>query len=74
MAVKSIVEKALNAGEFVIIVSLDIRTAFDAAWWPNIIKSLQDCRCPKNLYYLIKSYLTKDVLYCQPTASKWKEA
>jgi len=52
MAVKSIVEESLNAGEVVILVSLDIRSAFESAWWPNIIKSLQDCRCPKNLYYL----------------------
>jgi hypothetical protein len=59
IAVKRIVEEALNAGEIVILVSLDIRTAFDSAWWPNIIKSLQDCRCPKNLNYLIKSYLNQ---------------
>jgi len=40
MAVKNMVEEALNAGEVVILVSLDIRTAFDAAWWPDVIKSL----------------------------------
>jgi len=59
MAIKNIVEEALNAGEVVILASLDIRTAFDAAWWPNIIKSLQDCRCPKNLYHIVKSYLNQ---------------
>jgi len=40
MAVKNIVDEGLKAGEVVILVSLDIRTAFDAAWWPNILKSL----------------------------------
>ena len=57
MAVKNIVDEALIAGEVIILVSLDIKTAFDAAWWPNILKSLQDMGCPRNLYYLTKSYL-----------------
>ena len=59
MAVKNIVDEGLNAGEVIILVSLDIQTAFDAAWWPNILKSLQDCGCPKNLFYLVKSYLNQ---------------
>ena len=59
MAVKNIVDEGLKAGEVIILVSLYIQTAFDAAWWPNILKSLQDCGCPKNLYYLIKSYLNQ---------------
>jgi len=42
MAVKNIVEEALNAGEVVILVSLDIRTSFDTVSWTNIIKSLQE--------------------------------
>ena len=41
MAVKNIVDEALIAGEVIIPVSLDIKTAFDAAWWRNILKSLQ---------------------------------
>ena len=57
MAVKNIVDEALLAGEVIILVSLDIKTAFDAAWWPNILKSLQDMGCPRNLYYLTKSCL-----------------
>jgi len=51
MAVKNIVDEGLNAGEVIILVSLDIQTAFDAAWWPNILKSLQDCGCLKILFY-----------------------
>jgi hypothetical protein len=58
MAVKNIVDEGLKA-EVIILVSLDIQTAFDSAWWPNILKSLQDCGCPRNLYYLIKSYLNQ---------------
>jgi len=59
MVVKNVVDEGLKAGEVIILVSLDIQTAFDAAWWPNILKSLQDCGCPRNLYYLIKSYLNQ---------------
>jgi ribonuclease HI len=59
MAVKNIVDEGLLAGEVIILVSLDIKNAFDAAWWPNIIKSLQDLGCPRNLYYLTKSYLNQ---------------
>jgi hypothetical protein len=58
MEVKNIVDEGLKA-EVIILVSLDIQTAFDAAWWPNILKSLQDCGYPRNLYYLIKSYLNQ---------------
>jgi hypothetical protein len=59
MAVNNIVDEGLKAGEVIILVSLDIKTAFDAAWWPNILKSLQDSGCPKNLFYLVKSYLNE---------------
>ena len=59
MVVKNVVDEGLKAGEVIILVSLDIQTAFDAAWWPNILKSLQDCGFPRNLYYLIKSYLNQ---------------
>jgi hypothetical protein len=50
MAVKNIVDEGFKAGEVIILVSLDIQTAFDPAWWPIILKSLQDCGCPRNLY------------------------
>jgi hypothetical protein len=59
MAVKNIVDEGLNAGEVIILVSLDIQTAFDAAWWPNLLKSLQDCGCLKILFDLVKSYLNQ---------------
>jgi hypothetical protein len=58
MAVKNIVDEGLKA-EVITLVGLDIQTAVDAVWWPNILKSLQDCGCPRNLYYLIKSYFNR---------------
>jgi len=57
--VKNFVEEGLQAEEVIVLVGLDVKDAFDAAWWPNILKSLQDCGCPRNLYYLTKSYLSQ---------------
>jgi len=38
-------------------VSLDVRGAFDLAWWPAILKGLRDARCPRNIYKLTLDYL-----------------
>jgi hypothetical protein len=37
-------------------VSLDVRGAFDAAWWASILQKLRELKCPKNLYDLSASY------------------
>jgi len=47
MAVKDFVEKGLVAGEFIVLVSLDVKGAFDAAWWPSFLNGLKACGCPK---------------------------
>jgi hypothetical protein len=36
--------------------SLDVKGAFDTAWWPAILKGLRDVKCPRNLYQLIQAY------------------
>ena len=59
MTVKEYVEDGLRHGLITIIVTLDVRGAFDSAWWPNILKTLKDFNCPRNLYYLTKSYLSQ---------------
>jgi hypothetical protein len=59
MAVKDFVEKRLVAGEVIVLVSLDVKGAFDAAWWPSILNCLKACGCPKNLYNLTKSYFSQ---------------
>jgi len=38
--------------------SLDVKGAFDAAWWPGILKGLKDLSCPRNLYSLSKGYFS----------------
>ena len=36
--------------------SLDVKGAFDAAWWLAILQGLRDAKCPKNLYILTQDY------------------
>jgi hypothetical protein len=36
--------------------SLDVKGAFDAAWWPAILKGLRYAKCPRNLYQLTQDY------------------
>ena len=59
IAVKDFVEKGLVAGKVIVLVTLDVEGAFDAAWWPSILNGLKACGCPKNLYSLTKSYFSQ---------------
>jgi hypothetical protein len=59
MAVKDFIEEGLVAGEFIVLVSLGVKGAFDAAWWPGILNGLKVCSCPKNLYNLSNSYFSQ---------------
>ncbi|KAL0812203.1 hypothetical protein ABMA28_009578 [Loxostege sticticalis] len=52
-----IIRTAKTNGEQVIAVSLDIRAAFDRAWWPAIFRRLRDVNCPRNIYLLLLSYV-----------------
>src|SRR5215469_13861912 len=58
MAVKEFVEEGLATGGIIVLISLDVRGAFDTAWWPTILNGLKAYNCPKNLYNLSKSYLS----------------
>ena len=49
MVIKIFVEQGLACGEVIALVSLDVQGAFDAAWWPGILKELRECKCPKNI-------------------------
>jgi hypothetical protein len=59
MVVKKLVQDSLAAGDVIALVSLDVQGAFNAAWWPAILKKMRDCGSPNNLYKLTKSYFTK---------------
>jgi len=56
MAVKQFIQPELEKGKVVIMASLDVKGAFDAAWWPAILKGLRDAKCPRNLYQLTQDY------------------
>ena len=57
MAVKQFIEPELEKGKIVIMASLDVKGAFNAAWWPAILKGLRDAKCPRNLYQLTQDYV-----------------
>jgi len=57
--VKEFVEDGLQEGLITILVSLDVRGAFDVAWWPSILMTLKDFNCLRNLYNLTKSYFSQ---------------
>jgi hypothetical protein len=59
MLVKEYVEEGLEHGQIAIIVSLDVSSAFDNVWWPTILNTLKEFKCPQNLYNLVKSYLSQ---------------
>ena len=58
LALKEHIEEGFRTGEVTVLVSLDVEAAFNAAWWPAILKGLNDSGCPRNLYNLMRSYLS----------------
>ena len=49
----------LKEGKIAIIVTFDVKEAFDSAWWPNKIVTLQKFKRPKKLYNLARNYLSE---------------
>jgi hypothetical protein len=47
MEVKNFIEESLRLKQCIVIVSLDVKGAFDAAWWPSILKKLRDLNAPR---------------------------
>jgi hypothetical protein len=59
MAVKEIVQEGFSRGEITVTVSLDVDGAFNSAWWPSVLKNLQESGCPRNIYNLTKKYFSQ---------------
>jgi len=57
MEARKFIEPQLEKGRILIMVSLDVRGASDAAWWSAILKGLRDAKCPRYLYNLTLEYL-----------------
>jgi hypothetical protein len=49
MAVKNFVLEGLTAGDVIVLVSLDVKGAFDAAWWPAMLNGLRAYECPPEI-------------------------
>jgi hypothetical protein len=62
MAVKVITEENLKQKNCTSVVSFDVRAEFDAAWWPSILRNLNELKCPKNLFNLSRSYFSNRTL------------
>jgi hypothetical protein len=73
MAVKQFIEPELERGRVVIMASLDVRGAFDAAWWPAILKGLRDAKCPRNLYQLMQEYFRETRAVISINSSKMEK-
>jgi hypothetical protein len=58
MVVKEIIKGNLKEKDCTSVVSLDVRGAFDATWWPNILRNLKSLKCPKKLFNLSRSYFS----------------
>jgi len=52
MEAKRFVEPELENSKVVIMASLDVKGAFDVAWWPSILTGLKDSECHRNVYCL----------------------
>lgn len=51
------VRTAKRDKQLVLAVSLDIKAAFDNAWWPALFERLRRLGCPQNIFKLILSYV-----------------
>ena len=56
ITVKQFIEPELERKRVVIMTSLDVKGAFDAAWWPAILRELREAECPRNLFQLTQDY------------------
>ena len=71
MAVKGFAETHLLQRNVLIMTSLDVKGAFDAALWPAILNKLRNLHCPRKLYNLSMSYFSDRVaILCVNTYRK----
>ena len=73
MAVKGFVEEGLAAGEIKVLISLDVKDAFDAAWWTSIFNGLKTYNCPKTFIIYLKATLANGPRFFHLTMSVYRE-
>jgi hypothetical protein len=52
------IEPVLQNRGVVIMTSLDVKGAFDAAFWPSILHGLKELSCLRNMYNLSEGYFS----------------
>jgi len=57
MALSKSIQEHLAQKRRIVFVALDVKGAFDAAWWPGMLNALRLSNRPRNLYKLSESYL-----------------
>jgi len=58
LQIKSTITNSLSNKNDVLLISLDISSAFDSAWWQAILQALRKHDCPPNLYNILKNFLS----------------
>lgn len=53
------IESCNNRDNDASLVMLKIKGAFNNSWWPSIFAALGKMRCPRNLFKLVKSFLSE---------------
>ena len=59
MVVKGFLHEGFSKGEITVTVSLDMEGVFNSAWWPGVLKNLQESGCRRNLCNLTKNYFSQ---------------
>ena len=59
------IDEAKSRGRKVVGISLDIKAAFDNAWWPALMEGLRVSKCPTNIHRLIQDYFRRRVVRLQ---------
>lgn len=52
------------------LISLDVKSAFNNAWWPAILYNIGRTGCPRNVYELVKSFLGNRKVVYQTVAER----
>jgi len=63
MTIKNFVTFGLTAGDVLVIVRLDVKCAFGAAWWAAILKGLRAYECSNILFNMAWCYFTQRSAY-----------
>ena len=67
IAVRDLVQEGLAVEEVIALLSLNVQGAFDAAWWPGILKELNECGCPKTYMDSQRATSSSEQRPCQRT-------